>query len=101
MKLAQTNFSTVFYSCIPTGMHGPTGIFWASLTTFPLQDRTRAGALALGRTGTAAPAAPPADGGEAEAAALTLELTEASPATGGGVMTCRPPSTHAQRYVQS
>jgi hypothetical protein len=27
-----------FYSCIPTGTHGPTCIFWANLTPFWLQD---------------------------------------------------------------
>jgi hypothetical protein len=30
------NFSPL-YSCIPTGMHGPTCIFWANLTPFSLQ----------------------------------------------------------------
>ena len=30
------NFSLV-YSCIPTGMHGPTCIFWANLTPFSLK----------------------------------------------------------------
>ena len=27
-----------FYRCIPTGMHGPTCIFWANLTPFSLQS---------------------------------------------------------------
>ena len=30
--LAKT--TPALYSCIPTGMHGPTGIFWANLTAF-------------------------------------------------------------------
>jgi hypothetical protein len=28
-------------SCIPAGMHGPTCVFWASLTAFALQPRVR------------------------------------------------------------
>ena len=28
--------TSAFYSCIPTGMHGPTCIFWANLTLFSL-----------------------------------------------------------------
>ena len=28
---------SAFYSCIPTGMHGPTCIFWASLIPFSLK----------------------------------------------------------------
>jgi hypothetical protein len=31
--------TSVFYSCIPTGMHGPTCIFWADLTPFSLETR--------------------------------------------------------------
>jgi hypothetical protein len=31
-----TNFSFFFFSCIPTGMHGPTCIFLANLTPFSL-----------------------------------------------------------------
>ena len=26
--------TSALYSCIPTGMHGPTSIFWANLTPF-------------------------------------------------------------------
>ena len=26
--------TSIFYSCIPTGMHGPTWICWANLTPF-------------------------------------------------------------------
>jgi hypothetical protein len=37
------NFS--LYSCITTGMHGPTCIFWASLTSFSLQCFTGLAAL--------------------------------------------------------
>ena len=37
------NFS--LYSCIPTGMHGPTRIFWANLTTFSLTGLDAAGPL--------------------------------------------------------
>ena len=29
--------TSVFYSCFPTGMHGPTYIFWANLTPLSLQ----------------------------------------------------------------
>jgi hypothetical protein len=32
--------TSAFYSCIPTGMHGPNYILWANLTTFsPQLDR--------------------------------------------------------------
>ena len=37
------NFS--LYSCIPTGMHGPTRIFWANVTTFSLTGLDAAGPL--------------------------------------------------------
>jgi hypothetical protein len=30
-----------FYRCIPTGMHGPTWIFWTNLTSFSLRALTR------------------------------------------------------------
>jgi hypothetical protein len=30
-----------FNSCIPTGIHGPTSIFWANLTTFTLRMGTQ------------------------------------------------------------
>jgi hypothetical protein len=29
--------TSAFFSCIPAGMHGPTCIFWANLTPFPVQ----------------------------------------------------------------
>jgi hypothetical protein len=29
--------TSAFYSCIPTGMHGPTYIFWANLTLCSLK----------------------------------------------------------------
>ena len=29
--------TSAFYSCVPTGMHGPTCIFWANLTAFSLR----------------------------------------------------------------
>ena len=28
---------SAFYRCVPTGMHGPTCVFWADLTAFSLQ----------------------------------------------------------------
>jgi hypothetical protein len=30
--------TSAFYSCIPTGVHGPSGIFWANLTPFSPSD---------------------------------------------------------------
>ena len=35
-KSAQVGPSPAFYRCVPTGMHGPTCIFWANLTDFSL-----------------------------------------------------------------
>jgi hypothetical protein len=29
--------TSAFYSCVPTGTHGPTGIFFANITPFSLQ----------------------------------------------------------------
>ena len=49
------NFS--LYSCIPTGMHWPTCIFWANLTTFSIWC-----ALALGHAHAPRPCGPPASG---------------------------------------
>ena len=45
-----------FSSCIPTGMHGPTCIFWANLTPFSLQGPSVAVLLGqrFGRGGAAA-----------------------------------------------
>jgi lysine-specific demethylase 8 len=34
---SRANFSLFFFSCIPACMHGPTCIFWASLTPFSLE----------------------------------------------------------------
>jgi hypothetical protein len=33
--------TSAFYRCIPTGMHGPTCIFWANLTPFSLKHLLR------------------------------------------------------------
>jgi hypothetical protein len=38
---SRSNFSLLF-SCVPTGMHGPTCIFWANLTPFALPAAQRA-----------------------------------------------------------
>ena len=45
------NFSLFFYSCIPTGLHGPTCIFWANLTPFALQHGGESGTFAGGVRG--------------------------------------------------
>ena len=33
--------TSALYSCVPTGVHGPTCICWANLTAFLLQSRNR------------------------------------------------------------
>jgi hypothetical protein len=38
---SQVKGTSAFYSCIPTGMPGPTCIFWTNLTPFPLQKHQR------------------------------------------------------------
>jgi hypothetical protein len=45
--------TSAFYSCVPTGMHGLTCIFWANLTPFSLAGvaRARAGRGRCGRPG--------------------------------------------------
>ena len=47
--------TSAFHSCIPTGMHGPTRIFWASLTPLSLAER-RGVALHLPADGALRPA---------------------------------------------
>jgi hypothetical protein len=37
--------TSAFYSCIPTGMYGPTCIVWADLTPFALQSSAMVGTL--------------------------------------------------------
>ena len=58
-KLAQKVGPTyAFYSCIPTGMHGPTCIFWANLTPFSRKVQyvhdTQDAMLKLGETAAGA-----------------------------------------------
>ena len=76
--------TSAFYSCIPTGMYGPTCIIWWNLTPFSLEASSRSGATrvattVMGKLGLSSRGARRACAGARGAASGTRKRTQAAP----------------------